>query len=59
MSAFQANAPKRLAKQIIALSSMKFMKEIFKVTWRRLLVTLQPKQPCDFAVVKFVHLSAG
>jgi len=58
MSAFQANAPKRLAKQFIALSPMKFMKEIFKVTWRRLLVALQPKQPCDFAVVKFVHLSA-
>jgi hypothetical protein len=59
MSAFQANAPKRLAKQFIALSPMKFMKEIFKVTWRRLLVALQPKQPRDFAVVKFVHLSAG
>jgi hypothetical protein len=59
MSAFQANAPKRLAKQFIALSPMKFMKEIFKVTPRRLLVTLQPQQPCDFAIVKLVHLNAG
>ncbi len=57
MSAFQANAPKRLAKQFIALSPMEFMKEIFKVTWKRLLVALQPKQPRDFAIVEFVHFS--
>jgi len=56
MSAFQANAPKRLPKQIIALPSMKFVKETFKVTRWRLLVSLQPKKRCDFPIVKFVHL---
>jgi hypothetical protein len=43
VGAFQANAPKRLAKQFIALPAMKFVKEIFKITWWRLLVSLQPK----------------
>jgi len=56
VSAFQADAPKRLAKQFIALPAMKFVKETFKVAWRRLLVSLQPKKPCDFPIVKFVHL---
>ncbi len=55
MSALQANAPKRLAKQFIALPEMKFVQEILKVAGRRLLVTLQPKQSCDFAIVKFLH----
>jgi len=59
VGAFQANAPKRLAKQLIALQAMKFVKEIFKVAWWRLLVSLQPKKPRDFLIVKFVHFSAG
>jgi hypothetical protein len=57
VSAFQANAPKRLAKQFIALPAMKFVQEILKVSGRRLLVALQPKQPRDFAIVEFVHFS--
>jgi hypothetical protein len=56
VSAFQANAPKRLAKQFIALPAMKFVKETFKVTRWRLLEAFQPKKPCDFPIVKFVHL---
>jgi len=52
---FQADAPKRLAKQFIALPAMKFVKEIFKVAWWRLLVSLQPKKSRDFPIVKFVH----
>jgi hypothetical protein len=55
VSALQANSPKRLAKQFIALAAMKFVKEIFKVAGWRLLVALQSKQSRDFAVVKFVH----
>jgi len=55
VGAFQANAPKRLAKQFIALPAMKFVQEIFKVAWWRLLVSLQPKKPRDFPIVKFVH----
>jgi hypothetical protein len=43
VGAFQANAPKRLAKQFVALPEMKFVKEIFKIARRRLLVSLQPK----------------
>jgi hypothetical protein len=58
VSAFQANSPKRLAKQFIALPAMKFVQEILKIAWRRLLVALQPKQPRDFAIVKFVHFFA-
>jgi hypothetical protein len=42
VSAFQADAPKRLAKQLIALPAMKFVKKILKVTRWRLLVLLQP-----------------
>jgi hypothetical protein len=53
---FQANAPNRLTKQFIALPAMKFVKEIFKVARWRLLVSLQPKKPRDFPIVKFVHL---
>jgi len=56
VSAFQANAPKRLAKQFIALSAMKFVQEIFKIARWRLLVSLQAKKPRDFTIVKFVHL---
>jgi hypothetical protein len=55
VSAFEANAPKRLAKQFIALTAMKFVQEILKISRRRLLVALQPKQPRDFAIVEFVH----
>jgi hypothetical protein len=58
MNAFQTDAPKRLAKEFIALPAMKFMKEIFKVTRRRLLVALQPQKPRDFPIVKFVHFLA-
>jgi hypothetical protein len=56
VSAFQTNAPKRLAKQCIALPAMKLVQEIFKVAWWRLLVSLQPKKPRDFPIVKLVHL---
>jgi hypothetical protein len=56
VDALQADAPKRLAKQFIALSAMKFVQEIFKISWRRLLVSLQPKKPRDFRIVKFFHL---
>jgi hypothetical protein len=56
VSAFQADAPQRLAKQFIALTAMKFVQEILEVTRWRLLVTFQSKQPCDFPIVKFVHL---
>jgi hypothetical protein len=56
MDAFQADAPKRLAKQFIALPAMKFVHEILKVAGGRLLVSLQSKQPRDFPIVKFVHL---
>jgi hypothetical protein len=59
LSAFPANPPKWLAEQFIALPAMKLVEEIFEITRRRLLVALQPKQPRDFVVVKFVHLGAG
>jgi hypothetical protein len=55
VSAFQANPPKRLAEQFIALPAMKFMQEIIEVTRRRLLVAFQPEQFCNFGIVKFVH----
>jgi hypothetical protein len=55
VSAFQADTPKRLAQQFIALPAMKFVKKIFKVTRWRLLVSLQPQKPRDFPIVKFVH----
>jgi hypothetical protein len=55
VSAFQTNSPKRLAKQFIALPAMKFVQEILKISSRRLLVALQPKEPRDFAIVEFVH----
>ena len=58
MSAFQADAPKRLTKQFIALPAMKFVQEIFKVARWRLLVALQSKQPRDFPIVKFLHFLA-
>jgi hypothetical protein len=58
MRAFPADPPKRLAEQFIALPAMKLMEEIFEITGRRLFVTLQPKQPRDFVVIKFVHFSA-
>jgi len=54
--AFQANPPKRLAQQFIALPAMEFVKEIFEITGGRLLIPLQSKQPRDFVVVEFVHL---
>ncbi|PYL24691.1 MAG: hypothetical protein DMF37_07005 [Verrucomicrobia bacterium] len=59
MGALQADPPKRLSEQFVALPAMKFMQEIFEVTRRRLLVALQPKQPRDFVVVKFVHCGGG
>jgi len=59
VSAFPADPPKWLAEQFIALSTMELVEEIFKIARRRLLVALQPKQPRDFIVVKFVHFSAG
>jgi len=59
VGAFTTDSPKRLAEQFIALPAMKLVEKIFKITRRRLLVALQPKQPPDFVVVKFVHFSAG
>jgi hypothetical protein len=53
--AFQANSPKRLAKQFIALPTVKFVQEIIEVTRLRLLVALEPEQLCNFVLVKFVH----
>ena len=59
VSAFPADPPKWLAEQFIALPAMKLVEKIFEITRRRLLVTLQPKQPRDFVVVKVVHFRAG
>jgi hypothetical protein len=55
---FQANPPKRLAQQFIALPAMEFVKEIIEITGGRLLISLQPKQPRDFVIVKLVHFFA-
>jgi hypothetical protein len=56
VNTFQADAPKRLAKQFIALAAMKFVQEILEINRRRLLVALQSKKPRDFPIVKFVHV---
>ena len=58
MGAVEANAPNRFTKQLVALTTMKFMQEVLEITWRRLLVTFQSKQLRDFVVVKFVHWCA-
>ena len=50
------DAPKRLPQKFVALAAMKFVKEIFKVSGRWLLVTFQAKQFRDLVVVKLVHL---
>jgi hypothetical protein len=55
VSAFETDAPQRLAKHFIALSAMKFMQEILKVARGWLFVPLQPKQSRDFVIVKLVH----
>jgi hypothetical protein len=55
VSAFKTDAPQWLAEHFIALTAMKFVQEIFEVTWRRLLIAFQSKQPRDFVIVKFVH----
>ena len=55
MSAFETDAPQRLAEHFIALPAMKFVQEIFEVAGRRLLVTFQSKQSRDFVIVKLVH----
>jgi hypothetical protein len=38
VSAFKTDAPQWLAEHFIALTAMKFVQEIFEVTWRWLLV---------------------
>ena len=54
-NALEADAPKRLAKQFIALTTVKLVQKILEIAWRRLLVALQPKQLRNFIIVKFVH----
>ena len=41
---FDAEAPERLAQKFVALAAMKFVKEVFEVSGRRLFVFFQPKQ---------------
>jgi hypothetical protein len=50
--------PKRLTKQFVApaLATAELVQEILKMAGRRLFVTFQPKQPCDFVVAEGVHL---
>jgi hypothetical protein len=59
VSAFETNAPQRLAEHFIALTAVKFVQEIFEITGRRLFVPLQSKQPRDFVVVELVHFQRG
>jgi hypothetical protein len=58
VSAFEANAPKRLAQQFIALPTVEFVEKIFEISGRRLLIPFQAKQPRDFGIVEFVHFFA-
>jgi len=59
LSAFQKNPPERFTEQFIALPAMKLVQEIFEIARRRLLEALQPKESCNFVIVKFVHCSKG
>jgi hypothetical protein len=55
MGAIQANAPEWLTKELVALTTVKFMQEILEIIGWRLLVTLQSKQLRNLVVVKVVH----
>jgi hypothetical protein len=59
VGSLQTDPPERLAKQFIALSAMEFVEEILEIPRRGLFVALQPKQPRNFVIVKFVHFSVG
>jgi hypothetical protein len=53
-----ADAPKGLATQFVTLATAKLMQEILEEIRRRLFVTFQPKQPCDFIVTERVHFQS-
>jgi hypothetical protein len=50
--AVNADAPKGLATQFVALATAELMQEILKVIRRRSFVAFQPKQPCDFIIAE-------
>jgi hypothetical protein len=52
MRALEADTPKRLTKQFVALTPTKLVQEILKIGRWRLFVAFQPKQPRDFIVTK-------
>ena len=57
LRALEADTPRRLTKQFVALTPTKLGQEILKIDRRRLFVAFQPKQPCDFIVTERVHFS--
>jgi hypothetical protein len=57
--ALEANTPRGLTKQFVALPPTELGQEIFIVTRWRLFVAFQPKQLCDVVVAEGIHFSAS
>src|SRR2546430_9592536 len=55
LRALERDAPDRFLQELVPLPAMEFVQEIIEVTWRRLLIFLEPQKLADLFFVQWVH----